>query len=247
MCKYRTFNCFLALLLIITSCNDKPLDAESIVAKAYEAHGGKQTWDEVSLLTYQKESKVYDQEGNFRVNTLQEHQYVMLPEFTGSISWHAQEVDHEIRFGEGSAQKYEGGQQVDDDRISASSMETVWTALYTVSQPFKLSDPGVMIYYEGIEALEEGQEVHTIRAEYNKDNDNHTKSDTWWYYFDTENFLCVATLVHHGETFSYIKNLEFDRSTGIVFNHHRKGYAVDKDRNILFHQSEYFYRNFQID
>ncbi len=223
------------------------MDAETIVSRAYEAHGGKTAWENIKSLSYQKESKVYDADGNYRVNTLQQHDYSMSPSFEGTIKWEADDTSHRIRFSNGQAQRIIGDSLVSSATVNTSAMETVWTALYTVSQPFKLSDPGVMLHYEGTEVLEEGQEVHTIRAEYSTENDNHTKSDTWWYYFDVNSYLCVATLVHHGTTRSYIKNLEYDRSTGIVFNYHRKGYAVDSARNVLFHQSEYFYRNFKID
>ena len=115
-----------------------------------------------------------------------------------------------------------------------------------MSQPFKLSDLGVILSFVGEDVLEEGQAVYVVQASYNTANENHTQSDEWWYFFDQSSYLCLATMVHHGSTYSYIKNLEFDRTTDIVFNAHRKGYAVDSARKILYHQSEYFYRNFEI-
>ncbi|MFT6827932.1 MAG: hypothetical protein ACJAZV_001220 [Roseivirga sp.] len=237
---------FLWLGLLLVSCKPQGLDANAIIAKAYEAHGGKQVWDRIGTLKYQKESTVYNADGSTRVKSLQDHDYKMQPTFSAVIKWDDDTTHHQITLKDDSTQKWINGEELMDEKVRAAAEEIVYTALYTVSQPFKLSDPGVLLSYEGEDVLEEGQSVYVVKASYNTENENHTQSDEWWYFFDQSSFLCLATMVHHGSTYSYIKNLEFDRSTDIVFNAHRKGYAVDSVRNILYHQSEYYYLNYQI-
>lgn len=232
---------------LISSCNERPIDAEGIVAKAYLAHGGKANWDKIDALNYQKESVVYDAEGTILVKHLQVHRYNFRPNFNATVNWEDGAQSHEIQFTDASASKYVDEELIEDKSVSESAYNSVNAARYTVSQPFKLSDTGVQLTYEGIDELEEGQKVHVVKASYNMENENHTDNDEWWYFFDLDTYLCLATMVHHGTTFSYIKNLEFDRSTNIVFNSHRKGYSVDSARNILYHQSEYFYRDYKIE
>lgn len=242
----RLFYLLLICCLFASACKEAPLDAETIVQKAYEAHGGKQTWDNLPSLHYEKQSTVYNADGSTRIQTLQQHHYEMGAEFWAVIHWIANDQEHEIRYTDAGAQKWVDGERIEDEKVEASAYESVNAARYTVSQPFKLSDPGVVLTYEGEDTLEEGERVHVIKASYSTENENHTKNDEWWYYFDVNSFLCLATMVYHGETYSYIKNLEYDRSTDIVFNYHRKGYAVDSERNVLYHQSEYFYRNYNL-
>lgn len=236
----------LLLILLISGCKNLTTDADTIVLKAYEAHGGKAVWDSISQLSYEKESVVCNADGSARISALQQHHYMMNPEFYALVTWESNGEAHRIESEDSRARKWVNSVEKIDPAIQASALESANAARYTVSQPFKLTDPGVVLSYEGTETLEEGEEVYVIKASYSTENANHTKNDEWWYYFDVDTYLCLATLVHHGDTFSYIKNLEFDRSTAIVFNKHRKGYVVDSTRKILYHQSEYFYRNFRL-
>uniref|UniRef100_UPI0040477CA7 DUF6503 family protein n=1 Tax=Roseivirga sp. TaxID=1964215 RepID=UPI0040477CA7 len=237
---------FLWVSLFFVSCKSPVLDANTIVAKAYEAHGGKDAWDRIGTLRYQKESTVYNADGSTRVQSLQDHDYTMQPTFSAVVKWNEDTSYHQITLKDGIAKKWINVKELIDEKVRAAAEEAVYTALYTVSQPFKLSDPGVILSFEGEDVLEEGQAVYVVKASYNTANENHTQSDEWWYFFDQSSYLCLATMVHHGSTYSYIKNLEFDHTTDIIFNGHRKGYAVDSVRKILYHQSEYFYRNYQI-
>lgn len=240
------YTLFLLSILLISACNNQTIDADSILQRAYAAHGGKAIWDNISQLSYEKESVVYNADGSIRIKTVQRHEYIMNPEFSAVIEWESDAENHHIEYKGSSARKWVSGVEVTDPAIQVSSAESVNAARYTVSQPFKLTDLGVKLSYEGMDTLEEGEEVYVIKVGYSTENENHTKSDEWWYYFDVESYLCLATMVHHGSTYSYIKNLEYDHTTDIVFNHHRKGYAVDSTRKILYHQSEYFYRDYKL-
>ncbi len=233
-------------VLLVSACDDQTIDADTIVQRAYTAHGGKVVWDNISELSYEKESVVYNADGSTRLKTLQHHHYRMRPEFSAIIEWRSNGEAHRIEYSGSDARKWVDSTEITDQAIQASSAESVNAARYTVSQPFKLTDPGVALSYEGLDRLEEGEQVHVIKASYNTENENHTKNDDWWYYFDVETYLCLATMVHHGSTYSYIRNLEYDHTTDIVFNYHRKGYAVDSTRKVLYHQSEYFYRDYKV-
>lgn len=233
-------------VLLISACQGELVDTDTIVKRAYAAHGGKAVWNSISELRYEKESVVYNADGSTRFQSLQQHHYIMKPQFSAVVDWQLDGEEHKIEYTDVGATKWVDGVNVNGSTIQQSSAESVNAARYTVSQPFKLTDPGVKLSYEGVDTLEEGEQVHVIKASYSTENENHTKSDEWWYYFDVNTYLCLATMVHHGDTYSYIKNLEYDHTTDIVFNYHRKGYAVDSTRKVLYHQSEYYYRNYKL-
>lgn len=239
------YACAVLVLLLFTACERKEVDLAALLTKVYDAHGFT-AWNAITELAYVKESVVYNADGSKRLQTVQSHKYQMKPAFSAEVQWESGSDKHEIIYSEGTTQKTVNGEQITDLKVLKSAGESVNAALYTLSQPFKLSDPGVMLTYEGVDRLEEGEEVYVIKASYDTENDNHTKNDEWWYYFDVETYLCRATMVHHGTTYSYIKNLEYDHTTDVVFNYHRKGYAVDSTRKMLYHQSEYYYRNYKL-
>ncbi|GAB5523786.1 MAG: hypothetical protein Roseis2KO_16580 [Roseivirga sp.] len=240
------YSFLLLIVSFISGCQPEVPDADTIVQRAYTAHGGKIVWDNISELSYEKESVVYNADGSVRIQSLQQHRYTMNPGFSAVIEWESNEEAHRIEYTDAGTRKWIDAVEVNDPAIQASSAESVNAARYTVSQPFKLTDPGVKLDYEGIDTLEAGEQVYVIKATYSTENENHTKNDEWWYYFDVETYLCLATMVHHGSSYSYIKNLEYDYTTDIVFNYHRKGYAVDSTRKVLYHQSEYFYRDYKL-
>ena len=108
-------------------------------------------------------------------------------------------------------------------------------------------DKGVILSHEGMDTLEDGQEVEVIKAVYNADkNPHHTQSDVWWYYFDAKDARMVAYFIQHDDHYSYIKNLAYTTVGGFLLPTQRGSYRVDADRKILFTKAEYEYSNWQV-
>jgi len=244
--KSRIF-CFCIIALLTSSCIYQQKNSElHVLEKSIEAHGGLDAWRSIDSLNYDKKVILYYENGSVESQVIQHHEYILSPSFSASINWVVDTVEHRILHQGDSTIKLIDGNSVNDSLILQSAFNTVMSAKYVVSQPFKLLDDGVDLTYQGKEGLEDNRSVDVLLADYDTTNSNHTKNDRWWYYFDSNSSLCVANMVNHGETFSYIKNLSYDSTTGIVFNRHRKSYRVDKDKNIEFLRAEYFYENYRI-
>ena len=100
---------------------------------------------------------------------------------------------------------------------------TVAVALFVIDVPFKMMDKGVVLSYEGVDTLEDGQRVEVIKAIYNADkNDHHTKSDTWWYYFDADSGAYSGSMVYHAPTYAYIENTAKNEKLPLIMNTYRK-------------------------
>ena len=155
-------NLIIFLSVILFSCQPE-VDVQSIVDKAYAAHG-KALWDDLSALHYEKQSTVYNADGSVRVNSLQQHHYEFGPEFWAIVHWESDGEAHEINYTDAGAKKYVNEEQVMDQNAEASAYEAVNAARYTVSQPFKLNDPGVVLSYEGEEVIEDSVRVHVVKA-----------------------------------------------------------------------------------
>ena len=72
------------------------------------------------------------------------------------------------------------------------------TSLFVINVPFKMMDKGVTLSYAGSDILEDGKKVEVIKGIYNPEKHaNHTKPDTWWYYFDAKDSRMVAYFIKH--------------------------------------------------
>ncbi|MFT4575601.1 MAG: hypothetical protein ACI9SI_000511, partial [Polaribacter sp.] len=85
--------------------------------------------------------------------------------------------------------------------------------------------------------------TYVIQVGYTNDTEI---SDKWFYYFETKTYQLVATKVVHGARISMIKNVSYDKSTGLLFNHHRKSFFIKPSGEMDYLRAEYFYTNFYI-
>ena len=215
--------------------------------KSFATLGGLENWQNKKELHYQKHSKLIFESGEIESETLQNHDYYYDKNPSIQISWKDKtNKPHLIKSIDGNAVKHVDG-QVDKTANTSALNTSVTVALFVIDVPFKMMDKGVILSHEGIDVLEDGQKVEVIKAVYNADkNTHHTKSDTWWYYFDVKDGRMVAYFIKHDGRYSYIKNLAYTKVDGFLLPTKRGSYRVDEHRKILFTRAEYEYDNWAI-
>lgn len=215
--------------------------------KSFATLGGLENWQNKKELHYEKQTKSYLKSGELDWESYQFHDYFYHKNPSININWESEDgKKHKISSKNGNAEKY-----IDDQLDKSAKTETlnnsVTTSLFVIGVPFKMIDKGVVLSHEGMDSLEDGQEVVVIKAIYNpSDHAHHTTSDVWWYYFDPADYKMVAYLIKHADHYSYIKNLEYTTVNGFVFPQKRISYKVDAERNILNTAAEYAYTNWKI-
>lgn len=219
----------------------------ALLKKSFDISGGLENWQHKKELHYQKHAKLIFESGEIESEVIQQHDYYYHKNPSINISWKANNGKaHQIKSVDGNATKYIE-QQIDETAKTSSLNTTVTVALFVINVPFKMIDKGVILSYEGMDTLEDGQKVEVIKAIYNADkNAHHTKSDTWWYYFDAKDSRMVAYFIKHDGRYSYIKNLSYTEAEGFLLPKERGSYRADKDRNILFTRAEYEYSNWAV-
>jgi hypothetical protein len=230
--------------LFICSCTNERQTknfALELVENSIEAHGGMEKWQAIRELTYTKNTRLLLPNGELESEIGQIHNYSLRPELTGTIEWSPTDsIDIRIDYNSISATRFINGSL---DSAAIGKVENEFMAAYfTLCQPFKLLDAGTELEYLGKDTLEDGKEVEKVMVTY----PNAEKSDRWWYFFDPVSYRVVANMVDHGRGYSYIRNLEYDDSTGIVFNRARNSYTVDSARNILYLRATYLNEDFKI-
>ncbi len=124
------------------------------------------------------------------------------------------------------------------------SLKTKYTSDFKAAefvywQPYKLLEAASLWHYAGTDTLEDGTKVEVVEIQYlNPDGSN---GNTWWFYFNSITYRLEGNMVHHGTTYSYIRNLVFEDQSGLSLNAKRVSYRCDKDRNIEFVRAQYDY------
>ncbi len=252
------YSIFIGCLILLSSCatqqqlvdpyahiNDQKV--VGLLKQSFATSGGLSNWQNKKELHYQKHGKLIFESGEIESDVIQQHDYYYQNNPSINISWNGEGgKKHKITSIDGQAKKYIDG-QMDESAKTNSLNTTVIVAQFVINVPFKMMDKGVVLSYEGMDTLEDGQKVEVIKAVYNADeNAHHTKSDTWWYYFDAKDSRMVAYFISHDGRYSYIKNLTYTKAGGFLLPKTRGSYRADKDRNILFTRAEYEYSNWEV-
>ena len=235
-------------LTMLAACSGKlENEADQIVLKSIEAHGGWLEWQHAKHITYSKTTLLFDSTGQKESEITQFHEYRLLLDFTGEIHWTNPDdgAGNRIVFDGKRAFRLKGNQEPADSLESESAYNTIISSHFVLFQPWKLLDPGVTLIYEGRDTLEDNTVVDVVRALYGTKTEMEGQ-DRWWFYFDITSHMLVANMVNHDNRYSYIKNLKYDTSNRLILNHHRKSYFTDSLRNVKYLRAEYFYEDIRL-
>ncbi len=236
-------NCFLFLVILLSfiACTPSPEEqALALLDKSIAAHGGKEGWENLKGIKFQKWTRMLDAEGNVESELDQWHEFRFSPRFEGKISWTKDSISHWMSW-DGAVFRYQMGEnEVLNSDFLASKKKDFDAAFYTVAQPWKLLERGGKLIYEGKKTLENGTEVESIRVDYCPD------TDIWWYYFDPINFLMVGNEVKLKDHRSLVYDLASEQVDKLLFHGTRVSLRVDESGKRLFLRAEYRYSNFEL-
>ena len=228
-----------------TSSEASAESLDDVLARAYHSAGGLDQYYALKQVSYTKRSVLYLQIGSVESDVEQRHHYSLQPSLSGDIQWTADSSTHLIRYADGEADKL-----VNDNVLTAeagSAKNAFLSAYYVLFIPFKLADPGVILTLEGVDTLESGLVVDVVKAAYEPaEHENHSTSDTWWYYFDHKSGRNVGAMVHHPPTYALIENIEMTDDHGLRFNTYRRSYRCDASRNKEFLRAEFWYSDYEV-
>ncbi len=240
------FGFFIYLCVIVFSCEqEQKLTAQNIVARSIEAHGGLDLWKEAKSLSFDKSTILFKRNGSIEKEIKQRQEFQLQPKLTGTF--------HDLKLIGNQGFHYDGETywkmandsvwEVSDSLEMSNLKNTLMAAHYVVCQPFKLLDANAILNYKGVEEMDD-KRVHAIEVSYKGDLEN---SDQWIFYFEVESFKLIANKVKHNTNISLIKNLSFDKSSGMMFNAHRKSYTLTEEGTIDYLRAEYLYENFEVE
>jgi hypothetical protein len=229
----------------ILFCSCKPatkLSAKEIVEKSVEFHGGMELWKNSKSLSFDKKIILYTKEGVIESEQTQHQKFEYDQGFSGKLKWVKNGDSISVGYRKEKAFKKINNAVVVLEKELQSAKKTFFSAHYVVNQPFKLLEDAVVLSYITTKIID-GRSTYVIQVGYTNDTEI---SDKWFYYFETKTYQLVATKVVHGARISMIKNVSYDKSTGLLFNHHRKSFFIKPSGEMDYLRAEYFYTNFYI-
>jgi len=236
------------LLLFLTislySCKQiTKVSANEIVEKSVEFHGGLKLWKQNNSLKFDKKIILYTRDGTIESKQIQYQKFDYKNGLSGELKWLKDRNKISIRYKEGKVFKRINDSIITSKEELKSAENAFFSAHYVVNQPFKLLEDAAILSYVGLEIID-NKKTHVVQVGYVNDTET---SDKWFYYFDSKTYQLMATKVIHGDTVSIIKNISYDTSTGLLFNHHRKSYFLKPSGEEDYLRAEYFYTNFHIE
>lgn len=210
-------------------------EAGDIVRKAIAFAGTWEQWESKNNFSFYKIITQVDSFGEVKKTQRQLHQYNMKPRFKARMTWKHQEDDYIIINTGDEARKYKNGKMLIDDKSKKEAWNSSFGSNYVISMPFKLTDPGTILSYEGIDSTTLDQPVHSLKVEYEKGAGSSGGFHTWWYYFDVETFDLVANYLNYGEGHSLTTYETFTEVDGIRLHLRRLSYSsnAQKERVLL--------------
>lgn len=224
----------------------KDKKVRQLLKEATIAAGGRNIWNSKKQLSFQKYVALYDSTGTAEQENWQTHTYTYQPIKKVEINWERDSAAYEIIAKNDQLQRLVNGGI--DTSVSQQSLEnTVLSATFVISLPFKLLDEGVQLSYQGKKQLDTGQSVEVLRAVYDAtQNEQHSNQDVWELYFDASDHRMLGYQVQHDDHISYVLNESFHVVEGLVFPHLRKSYRVNENGERLFLRAAYEYKDFTV-
>jgi hypothetical protein len=205
-------------------------EAGEIVRKAIEFVGGWEAWGNKNNFSFYKNITHLDSTGQVERTQKQLHQYQIHPHFKARMSWEDKGKKYLIINNGKEAKKYEDGKEMTDENSKKQAWNSSYGSNYVISMPFKLTDPGVILTYEGIDSTTLKKRVHALKVEYKKGAGSSGGMHIWWYYFDEKNYDLVANFLDYGNGYSLTTYETFTKVDGMRI-HEKRFSHISKSKN----------------
>lgn len=235
------FSVSIFLLIVCFGCAKSPeKQAQNLLEKSIEAHGGSDKWEKVSSIKFKKWTRMLTDSGKVESEVDQVLEFRLKPYFEGKITWIKDSVEH-VSSWDGSKLRYTmGGNEIQNPDFLKSKKADFDAAFYAVAQPWKLLDEGAEMVYEGQKKLENGQLAEVIKVNYG------LESDIWWYYFDPISYQLIGNEVQLKDHRSLIYTESYEKAGELIFHGKRVSYRVNENGEKIYTRAEYLYSDYVV-
>jgi len=204
--------------------------AGDIVRKAIDFAGGWDAWNSKKNFSFYKKITHVDSSGAVIKSVKQLHQYNIGGQFQARMTWNMDGSNFVIINNGKQAKKYKDGEALTDNKSKNEAWNSSFGSHYVIAMPFKLTDPGVTLTYEGIDEEVLDRPVHSVKVEYAEGAGSTGGMHDWWYYFSTDNYDLVGNYLDYGEGQSFTTYEVFEDVEGMRFHNKRYSYKSNENK-----------------
>ena len=238
----KSFYSIVSFIFLFSGCQNSasvkanPMDrlpdneAGEVVRKAIDYAGGWDVWDSKKNFSFFKKITQMDSTGAVIRSVKQLHQYNLADQFQARMTWKKDGYNYLIINNGEQAKKYKEGMELTDDKSKNEAWNASFGSHYVISMPYKLTDPGVTLTYEGIDTIVLDQPVHSVKVEYAIGAGSAGGMHVWWYYFDQNTYDLVGNYLDYGEGHSLTTYEVFEDVEGMRFHNKRYSYKSNENR-----------------
>ena len=210
-----------------------------VIRKAIDYAGGWDAWADKKNFSFFKKITQLDSSGAVIRSVKQLHQYDLGNQFQARMTWSMDTGNFVIINSNGVAKKYKEGVELLDDKSKNEAWNSSFGSHYVIAMPYKLTDPGVILTYDGIDETLLDRPVHTVKVEYEKGAGSTGGMHTWWYYFDRDNYDLVGNYLDYGEGHSLTTYEVFEEVDGMRIHNKRFSYKSNENKELLLLKTIY--------
>ena len=208
-------------------------EAGNVVRKAIDYAGGWESWASKKNLSLTRVKQRIDSTGVVYANNRQFLKYRLPPDYKARMTWEANGDKITIINNGQQAWKFKNGVELTDQYSRDRAWNTSFGSNYSLTMPFKLTDPGALLSYEGLDTLSTGTVVHAIRVDYEKGAGSAGGMHTWRYFFDKETYALTANYLQAEPDFSFSFYDSFAEVDGIKIINKKRVYVSNVDRVLI--------------
>lgn len=198
-------------------------------------------WDQFSRLrniSYTKRSVLLDSLGKVESDVTEIHDFTFGKNSEHQITRLTPEGDSIVfRMRKDRLEKTVNGKTVQAD--SQEIIKAINTAHYTLLMPWKLTDAGTRLSYEGIDTLMGSVPCHVLEASY-------ASGEPWRYYFDEKSCEYLAAWASHGPFGALVMNDSTTTISGLTFNTRRTTYRTWEKQKPLWQRALFYYNGLKL-
>ena len=230
------------IVILFASCqnmenkSEHPMDrlpaneAGEVLRKAIDYAGGWDAWDAKKNFSFYKKISHVDSTGAVTRSVRQRHEYNLGEQFQAKMTWSMDGHNYEIINDGQQAKKYKEGVEQMDDKSKNEAWNSSYGSHYVIGMPYKLTDPGVTLTYEGIDEKVLDRPVHAVKVEYAKGAGSTGGMHNWWYYFDKDTYDLAGNYLDYGNGYSFTSYEVFEEVDGMRFHNKRFLYQSNENK-----------------
>ena len=210
-------------------------EAGDIVRKAIAKAGGWDNWKTKENFSFYKKITYLDSIGQIERSIKQKHTYQLKDGFKARLEWKVGEDDMLIINDGTEAKKYKNGQELTDEKSIREAWNSSYGSHYVIGIPYKLSDPGVSLTYEGIDTITLDRPVHSLKVDYAEGAGSSGGMHQWYYYFDIQDYDLAGNYLDYGNGHSITTYEVFEEVSEHRLHNKRFSYISNdqKERVVL--------------